>query len=77
MDHEQLMEQIKHRLDETDAKIDRNNEKLDDLRKDFHEYSVKTAVLETQMSGIAKVSMLLMGSAIGIIAYIFKKGIFE
>ena len=76
MDHDQLMDKIKTRLDETDKKIDRNNDKLDHLKDDLHEYNLKTAILETQMAGVVKVGLMILAAVIGIISFGYKKGMF-
>jgi len=75
MDQTDLYSKIETRLEKTDDKIDRNNEKLDDLKDDLHNYNVKTAILETQMSGIVKFILLLAAAAIGIVGFLIKKGL--
>lgn len=75
MNHSDLMKEINKRLDETDRKIDRNETKLDELKDDLHSYNLKTVVLETQMTGVVKFILLLIGSVSGIVTYIIKKGI--
>lgn len=76
MDHKELMTQINKRLDETDQKIDRNDNKLDDLKNDLHSYNIKTAILETKMSGIIGTGLLIVSAIIGIISFGIKKGLF-
>ena len=68
MNHQELIEKIDQRFDKTDAKID-------ELQKELHEYSRKTAVLEAQMSGLTSIGLLIVASTLGVLAYIFQKGI--
>jgi cell division protein FtsB len=68
MNHQELIEKIDQRFDKTDAKIDA-------LQKELHEYSRKTAVLEAQMSGLTSIGLLIVASTLGVLAYIFQKGI--
>jgi|DEB0MinimDraft_3_1074331.scaffolds.fasta_scaffold65528_3 cell division protein FtsB len=68
MNHQELIEKIDQRFDKTDAKIDA-------LQRELHEYSRKTAVLEAQMSGLTSIGLLIVASTLGVLAYIFQKGI--
>lgn len=75
MDHIELKKAIEKRLDKTDEKIDRNMEEVKALREDLHKDHTDLAVLKNQMSGIVKISLILVSSVISIIAYAFKQGL--
>ena len=73
--HKELLEEIDKRLQKTDEKIDATAVKVDEVKEELHKYNIKTAVLEAQMSGVVKFTLLVIGSGIGIISYIIKQGI--
>jgi len=68
MNHLELIEKLDQRFDKTDAKIDA-------LKDELHEYSRKTAVLESQVSGLINVGLLITASALGVLAYFFQQGV--
>ena len=68
MNHQELIEKIDQRFDKTDSKIDA-------LQKELHEYSRKTAVLESQVSGLTSIGLLVIASALGVLAYLFQQGV--
>jgi len=74
-DHAVIVAEISKRLEKTDKKIDKISYQIDELRKEQHEYSIKTAVLETQMSGVVKFVLLVVGAGVSIITYLLKQGI--
>ncbi len=76
MDHKELQDALESRLDRTDDKIDRNMDEVKALRTELHAYSIKTAILENQMSGVVKIGFLMLSSVIGIIVLGIKKGMF-
>ena len=67
MDHDQLLEKIEKRLDKTDQKID---SLISTINKNY----TKIKVLENQMSGVVKVSIILLTSIIGLTVYLIQRG---
>ena len=67
MDHDQLLEKIEKRLDKTDQKID---SLISTINKNY----TKIKVLENQMSGVVKVSIILLTSIVGLTVYLIQRG---
>lgn len=73
MDHAELMQKIEQRFNNTDKKIEEAKGVIEEVKKDLTKYAIKTAVLETQMSGVVRFGLIIATSVVGIIATMFLK----